>query len=65
MLTAESVNNFNYPVLEYPVKINSLCLHKTAEINDSLVGIKGQYLIFASGVINIRKYTGYEVTVEY
>ena len=27
------------------------------------MGIKGQYLIFDSGVINIRKYTGYEVEV--
>ncbi|MFE1970930.1 DUF2797 domain-containing protein, partial [Acinetobacter baumannii] len=28
-----------------------------------LQGIKGQYLIFDIGVINIRKYTGYELIV--
>ncbi|MBB3104733.1 hypothetical protein FHR87_003159 [Azomonas macrocytogenes] len=27
----------------------------------SLLGIKGQYLLLDTGVINIRKYTGYQV----
>lgn len=64
LLTSEPINNFNYPVLEYPQKITSLCFEKNPTINDTLLGIKGQYLIFASGVINIRKYTGYEISVE-
>ncbi|MDF4956873.1 DUF2797 domain-containing protein, partial [Vibrio parahaemolyticus] len=28
-----------------------------------LQGIKGQYLIFDTGVINVRKFTSYEVEV--
>lgn len=65
ILTSESVNNFNYPILAYPQKINSLCFNKQAKITDKLLGIKGQYLIFQDGVINLRKYTGYEISLEY
>lgn len=54
---------FNYPVLEYPKKVASHNLDKTGEAGGTLMGIKGQYLIFDTGVINIRKYTGYELTV--
>lgn len=50
-----------YPVLEYPTKVSSLNLDKTPEISGRLLGIKGQYLMFDTGVINIRKYSGYEV----
>lgn len=63
ILTSEPLQNINYPVLEYPEKITSLCFHKTPEISDTLLGVKGQYLIFASGVINLRKYTGYEIAI--
>ena len=51
-----------YPVDHYPEKIVSLNLDKTPEISGTLMGIKGQYLIFDCGVINIRKFAGYEVT---
>lgn len=63
ILTSEPLHDINYPVLQYPEKITSLCFHKTPEITDTLLGIKGQYLIFASGVINLRKYTGYEIAI--
>jgi hypothetical protein len=63
LLTAEPVSEYQYPVLQYPQKITSLCFDKTPCISDTLHGIKGQYLLFESGVINLRKYTGYEVTV--
>lgn len=63
LLTSESVNEFNYPVLQYPQKISSLCFDKTPKISGTLQGIKGQYLIFDTGVINLRKYTGYEVSI--
>lgn len=53
----------NYPVLEYPSKIKSLNLDKTPQIAGQLMGIKGQYLILDTGVINLRKYAGYEVEV--
>ncbi|GHE22850.1 hypothetical protein GCM10017767_33710 [Halomonas urumqiensis] len=54
---------FEYPVLEYPTKVASHNLDKTPEISGTLLGLKGQYLILDSGVINLRKYTGYEVVV--
>ncbi len=53
------VTNINYPVLEYPQKVSSHNLDKTAQISGVLQGIKGQYLILDTGVINIRKYTSY------
>ena len=34
------------------------------EIRGVLNGIKGQYLLLSSGVLNIRKFGGYEVTFE-
>lgn len=50
-----------YPVTSYPTAISSLNFDKDSLISSTLQGIKGQYLIFDSGVINIRKFTGYEV----
>ncbi len=29
------------------------------------MGIKGQYLMLDSGVINLRKFTGYEIVVSH
>lgn len=53
----------HYPVLEYPQKVASHNFDKTAEVGGILLGLKGQYIIFDSGVINLRKFTGYEVSV--
>ncbi|AKQ33598.1 DUF2797 domain-containing protein [Candidatus Coxiella mudrowiae] len=55
------VTRLNYPVLEYPNKIKALSFEKTPTIMGFLLGIKGQYLILDTGVINIRKYGGYNV----
>ena len=33
-----------YPVLQYPTKVNSLSLDKTPHFQGKLTGIKGQYL---------------------
>ncbi|MDV7210489.1 DUF2797 domain-containing protein [Azotobacter beijerinckii] len=52
-----------YPVEAYPEKIVSLDLDKTPVVEGTLQGIKGQYLIFDVGVINIRKYTAYQLAV--
>ncbi len=54
---------FNYPVLQYPEKVKSFNLDKDPVAGGVLQGIKGQYLIFDGGVINMRKYTGYQVEV--
>lgn len=53
-----------YPILEIPKKFSSLDLEKLGSIEGELLGIKGQYLILDSGVINLRKYTGYLVNIE-
>jgi hypothetical protein len=52
-----------YPVIEYPTKVVSLNFDKTPVVEGTLLGIKGQYLLFDTGVINIRKFTGYEIEV--
>jgi hypothetical protein len=61
VLTGVEPVSITYPVLRYPDKINSLELEKETQITATLLGIKGQYLILDAGVINIRKYTGYEL----
>jgi hypothetical protein len=50
-----------YPVLTYPVKVRSLTFDKQPEVEGVLQGIKGQYLILDTGVINIRRHAGYRV----
>jgi len=61
LLVDETVVDIEFPVMNYPTKVKSLCFDKTAEVSGILQGIKGQYLLLDTGVINIRKYTGYEV----
>jgi hypothetical protein len=60
----EESRKFQYPVERYPEKISSFNLDKVSEISGRLIGIKGQYLIFDSGVLNVRSHSGYEVTLE-
>lgn len=61
----DEVTHISYPVLEYPKKIKSINLDKDLSISGKLMGIKGQYLIMDNErVINIRKYAGYEVSIE-
>lgn len=55
---------FEYPVLEYPEKVTSLSFDKSARVEGELRGIKGQYLIFDTGVINMRKFAGYQIAFE-
>ena len=60
----ESVIDINYPVVEYPTKINSLSFDKSPKVEGTLLGIKGQYLIFDVGVINMRKHQGYKISLK-
>jgi len=53
----------NYPVETYPDKIVALNFDRQHKISGRLMGIKGQYLIMDCGVINLRKFAGYEVEV--
>ncbi|HDS1724578.1 DUF2797 domain-containing protein [Pseudomonas putida] len=57
------VVQMNYPVEAYLKKIVSFNLDKDPVAEGTLLGIKGQYLIFDTGVINIRKYTAYQLAV--
>ncbi len=53
-----------YPVKAYPEKVKSVKLDKQPVIEGELVGIKGQYLLFADGsVFNVRSHAGYQVRV--
>lgn len=61
-----NIIQLNYPVLNYPVKVTSIGFEKQPEYEGKLVGIKGQYLIFENGIVlNVRKYTGYVVTLTF
>lgn len=64
ILPGEQEQQIIYPVTEYPVKVSSLNFDKTPEVSGVLKGIKGQYLIFDKGVMNMRKFSGYEVEME-
>jgi len=57
------VVEIRYPVDAYPTKIVSLDLEKTPLVEGTLKGIKGQYLILDTGVINIRKFTAYQLAI--
>ena len=58
---ARTERRFAYPVLRWPQKVKSFNLDKDPVAGGVLEGIKGQYLIFDGGVINLRKFTGYRV----
>ena len=49
---------------EYPSKVVSHNLDKLPLLEGTLMGVKGQYLIFDTAVINVRKYGGYCLSVE-
>lgn len=62
-LPAENMLSIQYPVAQYPDKIKALNFDKTPQIEGVLQGIKGQYLLLDSGVLNIRKFAGYQVAL--
>lgn len=52
---------FHYPVEKYPEKVKTHNFDKNPLLEGVLEGIKGQYLLLNTGVINIRKFGGYHV----
>lgn len=54
-----------YPVERYPTKVKSLNFDKQSQIEGTLEGIKGQYLILDTGVLNIRKFGGYFISLSF
>ncbi|MBT4727439.1 MAG: DUF2797 domain-containing protein, partial [Bacteroidetes bacterium] len=62
----DHITNISYPVNQYPQKIKSINLEKNPVYSGTLAGIKGQYLMFEDQhVINIRKYSGYFIGIDY
>jgi len=59
------VQDIHFPVSEYLTKISSFNFDKTETVTGILLGIKGQYLIFDKGVINMRKFSSYQISIEY
>ncbi len=56
--------DLSYPVEVWPEKVKTHNLDKTPTVHGVLQGIKGQYLILDTGVINIRKYTAYHIRLQ-
>jgi hypothetical protein len=67
-LEVDEPEQIHYPLDpdKIPLKVSSINLEKTPGISDTLVGIKGQYLIFEhDSVLNVRTYGGYLVELEF
>ncbi len=60
-VVGEASLGLGYPVQVWPSKVKTHNLDKSPDVEGRLEGIKGQYLMLDTGVINIRKFTGYEV----
>ena len=61
----DEITEINYPVLAFPDKVKSVNLDKVPEVEQQLLGIKGQYLIFDDNkVLNVRKFEGYHVEID-
>lgn len=60
LLSTDAID-IDYPVLQYPTKVTSFNFDKTPVVEGQLMGIKGQYLILDTGVINLRKFGGYHI----
>lgn len=57
--------NIHYPVSQYPEKIKSINLDKEGAFAGTLLGIKAQYwMLDGDRVINMRKYSGYDLSIE-
>jgi hypothetical protein len=61
----DKIIEIQYPVETYLEKIKSVGFDKEAIVEGKLQGIRGQYLMFSNGnVINLRKHSGYVISVE-
>lgn len=58
---SETETRIAFPVQQYPAKVKAFNLDKQPLAEGTLLGIKGQYLLFDTGVINMRKYGGYRL----
>ena len=64
-LPEEAPVAIRYPVQAWPTKVVSVQLERQPTVVGRLVGIKGQYLIWADGrVLNVRNHAGHHVVWE-
>ncbi|MDR3272152.1 MAG: DUF2797 domain-containing protein [Flavobacteriaceae bacterium] len=60
ILSDDEITKLRYPVMNYPLGIQSVNLKKDPEIEGILIGIKGQYLLFDNNLtINLRSHEGF------
>ncbi len=60
------VTTLQYPVAEYPSKVNSLTLDKNPVLTGIFTGIRGQYLYLSeNSVFNIRNHSSYKVNIQF
>lgn len=60
------ITYITYPVVHYPRKVKTINFDNTEKITEVLTGIKGQYLLFESGIVlNIRKHNGYMIEIDW
>lgn len=58
-----TIYEFRYPRLpEAEITLKSHSFDKSDALSGVLIGIKGQYLLLDTGVVNIKKHSGYECT---
>lgn len=61
-----AVTEIRYPVREYPANAKTVNLEKSESMSGTLTGIRGQYLLFQSGVVlNVRAHEGRHVQIEF
>jgi len=64
LLEDAAETEIEYPVLNWPEKVKAHNFDKQPVVEGTLMGIKGQYLMLDTGVLNIRKFGGYEVEIK-
>jgi hypothetical protein len=67
-IDASNVVSIDYPVVEYPENPKSIKLNKDSVFSSTLMGVKGQYLIFEKNqVLNYRAHEGhiFKIEIEY
>jgi len=55
--------SLDYPLLAYPQRLTRFDLERVGTVAGRLLGIKGQYLLFEHGVLNVRRHRAYHVRV--
>ncbi|MEE9254252.1 MAG: DUF2797 domain-containing protein [Pseudomonadales bacterium] len=61
LLDDEPVTHIVYPIERYPRDLRAFNLEKEPLVEGVLLGIKGQYLLLDTGVLNVRRITSFHV----